>query len=103
MSDHKAVTYDQLADDLSLDRNNIAKYIKKLQKERCLIVEKEYTDKGYECNKYHITSPQFFEEKSKDNGTPFNEQNVELVNVDSDVEYINETEKENTLNIKLLA
>lgn len=103
MSDHKSVTYDQLAEDLGLDRNNIAKYIKKLQKERCLIVEKEYTDKGYECNKYHITSPQFFEEKSKDNGTPFNEQNVELVNVDSDVEYINETINDNTLNIKLLA
>lgn len=51
LTDKKSVTYDQLAEDLAMDKNNIAKYIKKLQKERCLIVQKEHTDKGYECNK----------------------------------------------------
>lgn len=94
LTDKKAVTYDQLAEDLSMDKNNIAKYIKKLQKERCLIIEKEHTDKGYECNKYHITSPDYFRNQSKDNTIPFNEENV-MINID-DVE-------DKQLTIKLLA
>jgi predicted transcriptional regulator len=94
LTDKKAVTYDQLAEDLSMDKNNIAKYIKKLQKERCLIIEKEHTDKGYECNKYHITSPEYFKNQSKDNTIPFNEENV-MINID-DVE-------DKQLTIKLLA
>lgn len=95
LTDKKAVTYDQLAEDLSMDKNNIAKYIKKLQKERCLIIEKEHTDKGYECNKYHITSPEYFRNQSKDNTIPFNEENV-MINIDDDVE-------DKQLTIKLLA
>lgn len=94
LTDKKSVTYDQLAEDLAMDKNNIAKYIKKLQKERCLIIEKEHTDKGYECNKYHITSPEYFKNQSKDNTIPFNKENV-MINID-DVE-------DKQLTIKLLA
>lgn len=83
LTDKKSVTYDQLAEDLAMDKNNIAKYIKKLQKERCLIVQKEHTDKGYECNKYHFTSPEYFREQSNDNTIPFSKENV-TIDIDND-------------------
>ena len=69
LSDGKSVTYTQLADDLSMDEHNIGKYIRKLQKERCLIVTKDYNEKGNEFNRYKIISPEFFKGKSIDNGT----------------------------------
>lgn len=96
LSNKKSVTYDQLAEVLIIDKSNIGRYIKKLQKERCLIIEKEYTDKGYEYNKYHITSPDFFRDKSNSNETSFNEQNIEEVIPDDD-------EEEETLRFRLLA
>lgn len=60
LSNKENVTYDQLAEDLMLDKQNIGKYIRKLQQERCLIVVKGYNEKGNEYNRYRITSPEFF-------------------------------------------
>lgn len=74
LSDGKNVTYTQLAEDLLMDEHNIGKYIRKLQKERCLIVIKDYNEKGNEFNRYKITSPEFFKEKAMDNGTPFEDE-----------------------------
>lgn len=78
LSNGKSVTCNQLADDLDMDCCNIKKYIKKLHKERCLIIEKEYTDRGYEYNKYYITSPKYFREQSKDKTVPFNKSSTKI-------------------------
>ena len=54
------VTYDELAHTIGLDEltpNEIGKHIRKLGKERCLVIEKQYTDKGYEWNKYKFINP----------------------------------------------
>ena len=42
---------------LAKNTNEIGKHIRKLSKERCLIIEKQYTDKGYEWNKYKLIDP----------------------------------------------
>lgn len=94
LSNGKSVTCNQLADDLDMDCCNIKKYIKKLHKERCLIIEKEYTDRGYEYNKYYITSPKYFREQSKDKTVPFNKSSTKIKT--DDVE-------DKQLTIKLLA
>lgn len=60
LNEKRPVTYDQLATDLNIDKNNIGKYIRKLQKERCLVIEKDYSEKGYEYNKYSFISPNDF-------------------------------------------
>lgn len=60
-TDNKAVTYAQLADDLQMDINNIGKSIRKLRDERCLIIYKGYTERGYEFNRYQFTDPVIFE------------------------------------------
>ncbi len=59
------VTYDELAATIGLDElspNEIGKHIRKLSKERCLVIEKQYTDKGYEWNKYKFINPYEVEE-----------------------------------------
>lgn len=84
LSNGKSVTCNQLADDLDMDCCNIKKYIKKLHKERCLIIEKEYTDRGYEYNKYYITSPEYFREQSKDKTVPFNKSSTKIKTDDVD-------------------
>lgn len=60
----KNVSYDQLADDLDMNRrnNNIFSYIKLLEKEKYLLIEKEDTGKGFECNRYRLISPGFVDE-----------------------------------------
>lgn len=68
LQDNRKVTYDELADTIGLDEltpNEIGKHIRKLSKERCLIIEKQYTDKGYEWNKYKFISPDDLEDKNK--------------------------------------
>ena len=40
-----------------LTPNEIGKHIRKLWKERCLVVVKQYSDKGYEWNKYKFINP----------------------------------------------
>ena len=59
-TDHKAVTYEQLADDLNMDPQNVGKSIRKLRDERCLIVRKRQTESGYEFNQYCFTDPEIF-------------------------------------------
>ena len=59
-TDHKAVTYEQLADDLNMDPQNVGKSIRKLRDERCLIVRKRQTESGYEYNQYCFTDPEIF-------------------------------------------
>ena len=71
LSDGKKVTYDQLADDLNMDAHNVRKYIKKLEKERCLIIQKHRSDKGYYWNKYWIPNSDWSLAQSQDNGIPF--------------------------------
>lgn len=61
LQDRRKVTYDELAETIGLNElspNEIGKHIRKLSKERCLIIEKQYTDKGYEWNKYKLIDPQ---------------------------------------------
>ena len=56
----KKATYEELAETLGLDSltpNEIGKHIRKLSKERCLVVVKQYSDKGYEWNKYKFVNP----------------------------------------------
>ena len=56
----KKATYEELAETLGLDGltpNEIGKHIRKLRKERCLVVVKQYSDKGYEWNKYKFVNP----------------------------------------------
>ena len=63
-------TYDELSKAIGLDEltpNEIGKHIRKLRKERCLIVEKQYTDKGYEWNKYKFINPYEVEEDNSIN------------------------------------
>ena len=60
-SDRKNVTYEQLSEDLNMDKHNIQKCIKNLQKAHCLIVDKEQNEKGREYNRYSSISPVFNE------------------------------------------
>ena len=88
LQDRRKVTYDELAETIGLDElsaNEIGKHIRKLSRERCLIIEKQYTDKGYEWNKYKLIDPQRLEE----NDTKENNSNERLENFE--------------INIKLLA
>ena len=61
LKDRKPVTYEQLADDLSMDAQNVGKSIRKLRDERCLIVRKRYTESGKEYNQYQLTEPKAFD------------------------------------------
>ena len=63
-------TYDELSKAIGLDEltpNEIGKHIRKLRKERCLVIEKQYTDKGYEWNKYKFINPYEAEEDNSIN------------------------------------
>lgn len=72
LHDGRKVTYEELAETIGLDEltpNEIGKHIRKLSKERCLVIEKQYTDKGYEWNKYKFINPDEVEdvdERTKD-------------------------------------
>lgn len=60
LDNKKKATYEELADTIGLDEltpNEIGKHIRKLMRERCLIVEKQFSDKGYEWNKYKFINP----------------------------------------------
>lgn len=97
LSNGKSVTYSQLADDLMMDIQNIGTYIRKLQKERCLIVIKDYNEKGNEFNRYRITSPDYFEDKTKynrKNEIPFED---DVIDIDNNIKI------ENELTFRLLA
>lgn len=68
LQDNRKVTYEELAETIGLDNltpNEIGKHIRKLSKERCLIIEKQYTDKGYEWNKYKFISPYDLEDEKR--------------------------------------
>ena len=65
LANGKNVTYDQLSDDLAMDKQNVGKYVRKLQQEHCLFVQKIYTEKGIQCNRYRIISPEFFDKKTE--------------------------------------
>lgn len=56
ISNKKCVTYEQLSDDLNMDKHNIQTCISNLQKAHCLIVNKSVTN-GTEYNYYNMTSP----------------------------------------------
>lgn len=73
LSEGKSVTYEQLGEDLVMDVHNVRKYIKKLQLERCLIITKDYNEKGNEFNRYRITSPEFFQALAEDKDIPFDD------------------------------
>lgn len=82
-------TYDELSEAIGLDElspNEIGKHIRKLRKERCLIIEKQYTDKGYEWNKYKFINPYEAEGDSISNGLNKDEINncVEEMNPDEE-------------------
>ena len=60
LQDGRKVTYEELSETIGLDEltpNEIGKHIRRLSKERCLVIEKQYTDKGYEWNKYRFINP----------------------------------------------
>lgn len=60
LHDGRKVTYEELSETIGLDEltpNEIGKHIRRLSKERCLVIEKQYTDKGYEWNKYRFINP----------------------------------------------
>ena len=82
LQDRKKVTYEELADTIGLDEltpNEIGKHIRKLSKERCLIIEKQYTDKGYEWNKYKLIDPKAVEEDDEDDKRRDFEINIKLL------------------------
>lgn len=82
LQDRKKVTYEELADTIGLDEltpNEIGKHIRKLSKERCLIIEKQYTDKGYEWNKYKLIDPKVVEEDDEDDKRRDFEINIKLL------------------------
>lgn len=64
LSDGKNVTYRQIADDLDMDDRQVQRSIKRLESERCLIIEKIPTDRGYECNKYYLIDPESLSDSS---------------------------------------
>ena len=74
LSDKKSVSYDQLAEDLDMDKHNIRKYIKKLQDERCLVIQKDYSEDKKEFNKYTFINAQTTDYQSSDNLVPFSKE-----------------------------
>ena len=60
--DHKAATYQQLADDLNMDPQNIGRSIRKLREEHCLLIRKQPTESGREYNRYQVIDPDIFSE-----------------------------------------
>lgn len=71
LDNKKKATYEELADAIGIDEltpNEIGKHIRKLMNERCLIVEKQFSDRGYEWNKYKFIDPYEGEEYEKDAG-----------------------------------
>ena len=57
LSEGKSVSYEQLSDDLGIDKSNIGKSIKNLERQRCIVLMKDYNEKGREFNKYHVINP----------------------------------------------
>ena len=97
----KKATYEELAETLGLDEltpNEIGKHIRKLWKERCLVVVKQYSDKGYEWNKYKFVNPYDGDDSNNTDNTNL-DNNMDIYNngldgVDLDV---NESGVENRL------
>lgn len=82
LKDRRKVTYDELAYAIGIDgltANEVGKHIRKLSKERCLIIEKQYTDKGYEWNKYKLIDPKGIDDEAEDERTDPYEINVKLL------------------------
>ena len=80
-------TYDELSKAIGLDEltpNEIGKHIRKLRKERCLVIEKQYTDKGYEWNKYKFINPYEVEEDNSINFDLDKDVNNDVDKVDLD-------------------
>lgn len=70
LSEGKSVSYEQLSDDLKIDKSNIGKSIKNLERQRCIVLMKDYNEKSREFNKYHIINPdtvQLNDEESRNN------------------------------------
>ncbi|MEE3352387.1 MAG: hypothetical protein VZR13_08260, partial [Saccharofermentanaceae bacterium] len=65
-TDHKAVTYDQIADDLDMDPQHVGRSIRRLRDERCLLVRKQPTESGWEYNRYMILDPDVFREEDEE-------------------------------------
>lgn len=57
LSEGRNVNYEQLSDDLRIDKGNISRSIKNLERQRCIVLMKDYNEKGREFNKYHIINP----------------------------------------------
>lgn len=64
LSDKKNVTYRQIADDLDMDERQVQRSIKRLEAERCLIIKKVPTDRGFEYNKYFLIDPESLSESN---------------------------------------
>ena len=60
--DRKGVTYQQLADDLDMNVQNIGRAIRKLRDAHCLLVRKRPTESGYEFNEYRLLNPEAFDD-----------------------------------------
>ena len=54
----EGVSYEMLAEYTGISPTHIGRHIRKLAKEECLIMQKVYTEKGYECNKYTLINPE---------------------------------------------
>ena len=66
LDDRKSVSYDVLAEDLQMQKQNIANYIRELEDAQLLIIQKALTETGRECNKYSIYSRELITESIKE-------------------------------------
>ena len=79
LADGRSVTYEQLADDLKIEPQNIRKHIKHLEREKCLIIEKQPTDKGYEYNRYRLIDCNLFNDLKEEEYINNEDVNVTLL------------------------
>lgn len=78
LDSRKKATYDELSDTIGLDAltpNEIGKHIRKLAKENCLLITKQYSDKGYEWNKYKFIDPYQTESNNENQNSDFSNSN----------------------------
>lgn len=79
LDSRKKATYNELAEAIGLDTltpNEIGKHIRKLAKENCLLITKQYSDKGYEWNKYKFIDPYQTESNNKNQNSNCNPNNI---------------------------
>lgn len=96
----KSATYEDLSDTLGLDEltpNEIGKHIRKLSKERCLVVVKQFSDKGYEWNKYKFINPYEVE------GNSNTEINLDSNVVDVDINVVEDRLRDYNIALGLMA